>query len=195
MLRVGLTGNIGSGKSTVARIFEVLGVPVFYSDVVAKRLYSYPEVRAELGSLFPDFNFYPKGKFDKAALASLVFSDNQALHKLNQLIHPLVEQEFLKWTMPYRALPYIIHESAILFENKLEDKFDRIVLVVANEKLRVKRVMVRDEVVFDEVKRRIANQLQESVKRKLADLVIENEEKQLIIPQVVEIDSLLVSMA
>ncbi|MBU3927865.1 MAG: dephospho-CoA kinase [Bacteroidetes bacterium] len=184
MKRIGLTGNMGSGKSTVARIFEVLRVPVFYSDEVARQLYQRNDVKKELALLFPDNDFYKNGIFQKSVLAALVFSNPESLQKINQFIHPLVEQEFLLWVIDNKDEPYVVQESAILFENKLQSRFDSIIHVAAGEETRKFRIMQRDQIEIDRVEARMKNQLPEREKRLLADYIIENDGNQLLIPQV-----------
>ncbi|PKP32424.1 MAG: dephospho-CoA kinase [Bacteroidetes bacterium HGW-Bacteroidetes-16] len=184
MKRIGLTGNMGSGKSTVARIFEVLRVPVFYSDEVARHLYQRNDVKKELALLFPDNDFYKNGIFQKSELSALVFSNPESLQKINQLIHPMVEQEFQLWVTGYKHEPYVVQESAILFENRLQSRFDSIIHVAAGEETRKFRIMQRDHIEIDRVEARMKNQLPEREKRLLADYIIENNGNQLLIPQV-----------
>ncbi len=187
MNRIGLTGNIGSGKSTVARIFEALDVPVFYSDLVARQMYSLPEVVEKLTAFFPEANLYSGGKFQKAILANLIFSNPQALQQVNQLIHPLVEEEFVVWSVKHTHRPYVLQESAILFENHLQQRYNAIILVTAPESLRVQRVTLRDDSSPESVKARISNQMPETEKQKLSDYIINNDGHQMLIPQVVEL--------
>ncbi|PIQ35050.1 MAG: dephospho-CoA kinase [Bacteroidetes bacterium CG18_big_fil_WC_8_21_14_2_50_41_14] len=187
MKRIGLTGNMGSGKSTVARIFEVLKAPVFYSDEMARQLYQRSDVKKELALLFPDNDFYMNGIFQKSELAALVFSNPESLQKINQLIHPLVEQEFQTWAIAFKDKPYVVHESAIIFENKLQKRFNSIIHVAAPEEIRKFRIMQRDQVDIQKVEARMKNQLPEEEKRLLADYIIENDGDQLLIPQVIEL--------
>ena len=184
MKRIGLTGNMGSGKSTVARIFEVLRIPVFYSDEVARQLYQSNDVKNELALLFPDDDFYKNGIFQKSELSALVFSNPESLQKINQLIHPLVEQEFQLWVIDYKHEPYVVQESAIIFENSLQHRFKSVVHVSAPLEIRLQRIMNRDHLEKNQVEARMSNQLPEESKRSLADFVIENDGKQLLIPQV-----------
>lgn len=184
MKRIGLTGNMGSGKSTVARIFEVLRVPVFYSDEVARLLYQRNDVKKELTFLFPDNDFYKNGIFQKSELAALVFSDPESLKKINQLIHPLVEQEFQLWVTDYKHESYVVQESAIIFENDLQNRFGSVIHVSAPLEIRLQRIMNRDHIEKVQAEARMSNQLPEESKRNLSDFVIENDGKQLLIPQV-----------
>lgn len=185
MKRIGLTGNIGSGKTTVARIFETLGVPVFYSDETARSLYLRKDVKEKLMFMFPGVCFYnPEGRFQKAMLANLVFSDPAALAKINHLIHPLVEEEFNAWVRAFQHRTYVVQESAILFENELAHRFQSIIHVSASEEVRLQRILLRDQLDAPKVKARMKNQMPDSEKRKLADYVIENDGDEMLIPQV-----------
>ncbi len=186
-MRVGLTGNIGSGKSTVSKIFEVLGVPVFSSDEVGKGLYAKNKVKQQLRQLFPEHDFYPGGQFDKRVLAKVIFTNDEALNLINQLIHPMVEEEFQRWADDLSQHPYLIQESAILFEHGFESRFDAMILVAAPEELRLQRVMRRDGADRESVESRMSHQMEEDAKRKLSDFIIENDGLQMLIPQVMDI--------
>jgi dephospho-CoA kinase len=184
MKRIGLTGNIGSGKSTVAGIFEVLRVPVFYSDVAAKCLYQRTEVKEELRVLFPDMELFKGGVLQKQLLSKIIFSDKEALEKINRLIHPLVEQEFQHWKNSRENCPYMVQESAIIFENNLQSRFDDVIHVAAPLEIRLQRIMNRDHLDRSQAEVRMSNQLPEENKRNLADYIIENNGQLLLIPQV-----------
>jgi dephospho-CoA kinase len=132
MLKIALTGNIGSGKSTVARIFNILGIPVFNADMVAKELYTDDDVIKELVELFGSNILTSKETIDTKKLAAIIFSDKKALKSINQLIHPKVLKKFNNWLDTHSNNEYIIHESAILFENNLQDRFDYIITVSAH---------------------------------------------------------------
>jgi len=187
MRRVGLTGNIGSGKTTVARIFEVLDVPVFYSDQAAKGLYEIPEVRKQVQALFPEQELFSNGIFQKSTLASLVFTQPESLAKLNKLIHPLVEDLYQQWQATLAPVPYVVQESAILFEHGFQSRFFKVLLVTSPESIRLSRVMQRDGIGVEEALDRMKNQMTEEKKLALADYVIVNDNLQMIIPQVMEI--------
>jgi len=184
MIRVALTGNIGSGKSTVAKIFSVYGVPVFNSDIEARMLYFDPEVKTNLRLLFEDMVFKANGDVDTKALASIIFNDKNALQKVNNLIHPLVFEMYNNWCKNHSAEKYTIHESAILFENNLQNHFDIIINVSAPSKLRVNRVMERDNVSKEKVEERMLNQLDDKIKCELSQFVIVNDGDSFLIPQV-----------
>ncbi len=168
-----LTGGIGSGKSTVARLFEAKGVPVYYADDRARRLYTdSTELREKVTALFG--NVYRKdGSIDREALASIVFSDRDALQKLNALVHPMVARDFEEWVQRQSA-PYVIKEAAVLIESGNYSHCDEIVVVTADEKERLKRVMQRDESGGEEVLKRMRNQMPEEERLRYATIVIEN---------------------
>ncbi len=194
MIRVGLTGGIGSGKSLVGRIFKTLGIPVFEADVEAKRLMEEdPALRSAIIQRFGE-HVYPSGMLDRKALAGMVFNDPSALKDLNALVHPAVRLHFDRWAREQRA-PYGIMEAALLAETGGHDRFDRTVVVSAPEELRVKRVMERDGVEEEAVRARMRNQASDSERSKIADFTIINDEEQLVIPQVLKIHEQLLALA
>jgi dephospho-CoA kinase len=187
MKRIGLTGNIGTGKSTVARIFEILGVPVYHADKQAREILDSEPVKAQIVDLFGKQVLNPLNLVDRKALAAIVFNDKDKLAALNGLIHPLVEADFMKWCKKYEDKKYVLHEAAILFESGFDRIFDANVLVTAPEELCVKRVMVRDGIGKVMVSDRIRNQWPQQKKRALADYEISNDEMLMVIPQVLAI--------
>ncbi len=194
MLSVALTGNIGSGKTTVATIFNVMGIPVFNADVEAKNLYNDNEVLEILRNSFSDAIFTIDGRVDKKKLASLIFNDKEALAKINRIIHPLVLSKFQAWKQSNSFYHYTIHETAILFENNLEDNFDYIINVSATLEVRIQRVITRDSTSRDIVVDRINNQLSDELKNEKSDFIIFNNENDLLIPQVLDIHKTLMSI-
>ncbi|MCF8364665.1 MAG: dephospho-CoA kinase [Bacteroidales bacterium] len=186
MLKVGLTGNIGSGKSMVARIFETLQVPVFYADQEAKKILDFPEVVTQLEALFGN-GIIVNGKADRQALAQIVFADKNRLEQLNSIIHPAVRAGFQTWASTHHNAAYVVYEAAILHESGHYKQMDKVILVVANQKLRTKRVMQRDGLSETLVVQRMANQWPETKKIALSDFIINNNETELLIPQVVKI--------
>lgn len=172
MLVVGLTGGIGAGKTSIAKMFQELGVPVFNSDEQAKALYQ----RADLkGWLIQEFgsHLYNKGTFQRQELAKIIFNDSKALHKVNAKIHPMVAQSFKTWCDEQDA-PYVIKEVAILIESGSYKSCDQIILVTAPENIRLQRVVKRDGASEIEVKARMDKQMPESQKKDYANFVIEN---------------------
>lgn len=194
MLKIALTGNIGSGKTTVSRVFSVLGVPAYNADENARRFLMSPYVNARLSETFGESVMDEKGLPDRAKLASLVFNDEQMLKKLNCIIHPLVMNDFEAWTNEYANMPYVILESAIIFENGLDKLFDQIILVTAPEEQRIKRVEKRDHFTRDQVMERVKNQILEEIKAEMSDFVINNSDDVMVIPQVLEIHSSLTKL-
>ena len=188
MVKVGITGGIGSGKSTVCKVFAFLGIPVFEADIVAKQLMnSNTEIRTRLINLFGSTVYLPDRTIDRKYLAGIVFNNPPLLAKLSEIVHPVVHKSFDEWCRKQNS-PYIIHESAILFESGFYKLMDKTIVVVANEDERIERVMKRDKMTKELVKQRIKNQLNDEEKIKLADFVIGNNDNELIIPQIVEID-------
>ena len=194
MLRIGLTGGIGSGKSTIARMFEVLGVPVYYADKAAKRLYNTDkELMASLKQHFGE-DIYTEGEINKTRLAEIVFNDEKKLALLNSLVHPPTIRDAEKW-MSNQNSPYVIKEAALLFESGSVASLDYVIGVKAPVALRIKRVMDRDGVTREEVMRRINRQIDEEIKMKLCDFIIQNNEQQLVIPQVLSLHQKLASLS
>ena len=172
MIKIGLTGGIGSGKTTVANMFKNKNIPVFIADVEAKKILNDPSVAQDVANTF-NISLTNDGLIDKSELASIVFKDKEALEKLNSIIHPKVQQSFQKWIRNIDA-PYIIYEAAIIFEKDRASDFDFTILITAPEEARIQRVVQRDLSSEDEVKSRMKAQWPESKKKKLADFVIEN---------------------
>ena len=187
MLRIGLTGGIGSGKSTVASIFETLGIPVYYADEAAKRLMATdPAIRQALTHQF-GADCFQDNKLNTAYIASLVFNDAEKLRWLNALIHPATIADAKLW-MGEQHAPYTIREAALLFESNAHEGLDFVIGVSAPESLRIQRVISRDGSSETEIKRRMLGQWKEEDKIAKCDFVIHNDEKELLIPQVVELD-------
>ncbi len=186
MIKIGLTGNIGSGKSTVARVFKVLGVPVYHSDEKAKEFLFTDEVKEKLMTKFGTSIF--KGiEIDRKKLANIVFNDKEALDFLNSLIHPLVRKGFGDWCNLNNNVPYVIQEAAIMFESGFYKLFDKTIVVSCPEEIAIERVTKRDRVNELTVKERMKNQWDQEKKKELSDFIIYNDNEQLIIPQVLQI--------
>ncbi len=170
---VGLTGGIGSGKSTVAKMFQELGVPIYIADEEAKKLmHTQPEVRAAITKLLGN-EAYVNNSLNRAYIADRVFTNKGLLQGLNAIVHPAVREHFLAWAKGQK-FPYVLQESALIFENNSETNFDAVILVTAPEELRLARVVKRDQIASEKVKERMANQLDEAEKKARATLVIEN---------------------
>jgi len=190
MYRVGLTGGIGSGKSTVARILETLGIPVYYADDAAKQIMNTDlGLRKQLQQQFGEAS-YVDGQLDRKYLAGIVFNDPEKLSLLNSLIHPVTIRHSEQWFRRQSA-PYAVREAALLFESGASENLDFIIGVYAPRQLRLQRVIKRDGISTDEILKRMSRQINEEMKMKLCDAVIRNDEQELVIPQVMEIHQLL----
>lgn len=188
MKKIGLTGGIGSGKTTVAEIFRRLGAPVFMSDDVARQLQEEnAEVKACMQELFGE-DIYRGGKLDREKVAGIVFADKRKLEQLNAIVHPAVAKAFQQFCEAHKDKKYVLKEAAILFETGGNKQLDGMIVVTAPEELRTARVMRRDGISREEVLKRMKNQWPEEKKLQLADLVIVNDEKELMVPQVVKVD-------
>jgi dephospho-CoA kinase len=194
VLRVGLTGGIGSGKTTVAKIFELLGVPVYYADDAARRIMN--EDKALRETIQDQFGkeAYKNGELDRDYLASKVFRESGQLELLNALVHPATIRDAARW-MEQQRTAYTIKEAALIFESAAAEQLDYVIGVYAPVELRIKRAMQRNNVSHDEVLKRMNNQLDESIKMKLCDFVIYNDEQQLVIPQVTALHEKLLAMS
>ncbi len=187
MINVGITGGIGSGKSTVCKIFETLGVPVYYSDYEARVLSdTHPDIVAGVKKLFGD-DIYVSGKMDRKSVGEIVFKDKEKLEALNKIIHPVVASHFESWKNRHNHYPYILKEAAILFESGAYKQVDKIITVSAPKELRISRVVKRDGISREEVLTRISNQMEDEEKIKKSDYVIKCNDIDLVIPQVVRI--------
>ena len=194
MLKIGLTGGIGSGKTTIAQIFEKLGVPVFYADLEAKKcMESDMGLIKNLKATFGN-KIYIDRKLQKDRLASIIFNDDSKLHTINRLVHPVVQRVFEDWCATQKN-SYVLKEAAILFESGSDKDLDQIVCVSASDDLRKQRVMQRDGVTESQVLERMSKQWGQSRKIELAHFHIVNDEKQLLIPQVLEVHSLLLKQS
>ncbi len=185
---IGLTGGIGSGKSTVAKLFEIIGCPVFYSDEVAKEIYFDKTVKPQIIALLGKEAYLSETEIDKKYIGSKIFSDTNLLHKLNSVIHPAVIERSKQFVEKHKG-KLIIKETALLFEAKLEAQVDKIILVAANDELRIKRVMQRDGLSKEEVLSKIKAQLPQEEKIAKSDFVIYNNEENFLITQVLAIYS------
>jgi dephospho-CoA kinase len=186
MYKVGLTGGIGSGKSTVAKIFEVLRIPVYYADDATKKIMNTDEeLKASLIKNFGE-QTYQNNQLNRSYLASVVFADKEKLELLNSLTHPATIRDANKWIQEQTS-PYIIKEAALLFESGANEHLDHIVGVFAPQELRIKRTIVRDNITREEVWQRMNRQMDEEAKMKLCDSIIINDEQTLLIPQVLKL--------
>jgi len=194
MITVGLTGGIGSGKSTVAKVFEKLGIHVFYADEEAKEiLRSNHQIKEKLISIFGN-QLYKDGILDRKFLAAQIFKDKNALERVNNIVHPAVIARFLEWCSAQKA-PYVLQEAAILFETGGYKRFDKNILITAPKELRIARIKQRDNASEEEIVQRMKNQWEESHKLPLADFVILNDESEMLLPQILGIHENLLQIA
>jgi len=188
MLKIGLTGGIGSGKSTVAKIFELLNVPVYYADEASKRLYhTDKQLMADLKKHFGS-SIYTNDQLNRSKLAELVFNNSEQLNLLNSLVHPPTIRDAEEWMLKQTA-PYIIKEAALIFESGSATGLDYVIGVKAPLHIRTKRVMDRDAVTREQVLARMSRQMDEEIKMRLCDFIINNNEQELVLPQVLELHS------
>ena len=190
-LKIGLTGGIGSGKSTIARIFELLGVPVYYADAVSKSLYETDAELMQQVKMHFGEDVYEDGKLNRQKLAALVFSNPEKLALLNALVHPPTIRHSENW-MKAQTAPYVVKEAALIFESGSAAGLDYVIGVWSPKQLRIKRTMERDGISQQQVEQRMQRQIDEEMKMKLCDFVIKNDETQLVIPQVLELHQQLV---
>jgi dephospho-CoA kinase len=194
VLKIGLTGGIGSGKSTTAKIFGVLGIPVYYADVEAKRLMNENlELRSAIIKNFGE-KAYTNEMLDRKYISSIVFSDPAKLELLNSIVHPATKKDGEIW-MHQQTAPYAIHEAALIFEAKVSDRLDKVIGISSPVELRIKRAMERDNVSSDEVMKRMNKQLDEEIKMSKCDFILINDEQQLLIPQVVALHKKLLDLS
>src|SRR5438309_665648 len=181
MLKIGLTGGIGSGKSTVAKIFEILHVPVYYADAASKRLYhTDKELMQNLKKHFGE-DVYTNDQLNRTRLAALVFNNPEKLSLLNSLVHPPTIKDAELW-MQQQAAPYLLKEAALLFESGSVRSLDFVIGVDAPQHLRIQRAMERDGSTHDDVLARMNRQMDEAIKMKLCDFIIYNDEQQAVLP-------------
>ena len=186
MIKLGVTGGIGSGKTLVCKVFSILGIPVFPADEEAKKIMDVDTGIILRLNAIAGKDLYAEGTLDRAELARLIFNNRSMLERVNSLVHPAVFSRFSKWGKKQEA-PYIIMESAILFESGGREKVDRVVTVTAPVGERITRVIRRNNITREEVIDRINNQMNDSDKIKQSDYVIDNSENEMIIPAILNI--------
>ena len=185
MFRLGITGGIGSGKSLVCSILEKFGIPVYYADKEARRLMNTSvDLKRAIKDIFGE-EIYLDGELDRQEMGRRIFGEPDLLNEINRMVHPVVREDFIKWSESCENVPYVIEEAAILFESGAASEMDASVLIYAPKQLRIERVMARDGLSRSEVEKRIIMQMDEEEKKRLADRVIINDEKKLLLPQLV----------
>ena len=194
MIKVGLTGGIGSGKSTVAKVFEVLGIPVYYADDAGKRLMNTNSLLREKIIAHFGAAAYTGDVLDRKYLAGIVFNVPEKLALLNSIVHPVTIADAEQW-MQQQTTPYAVKEAAIIFESGAQEFLDYVIGVYAPTPLRIQRSMHRDTISREEVLARMNKQVDETIKMRLCDVVVTNDEQQLLIPQVMAVHQKLLLLA
>jgi dephospho-CoA kinase len=188
MLKIAITGNIGSGKSTVAHFFKMLGVPIFSADVAGHQALLRPEVITALQSVFDDTVFDENGTPNRRKIGEIVFSDTDKLQQLNRIVHPIIKNEMAQWFEQQPSqISYALCEAAVLFEARFDPFFDKIITVSAPEALRIKRIEARDGIPRQTILQRMASQMDEKIKISKSDYCIVNDDIRSVIAQVLKI--------
>lgn len=178
---IGITGGIGSGKTTVCKIFESLNIPVYYADVRARFLMNHDsELKSRIREILGKDAYHRNGRLNRAFVAQTIFNNKSLLQAINGVVHPAVHQDSVTWFQGLKDVPYALYEAALLVENGSYKSFNKLIVVAAPEELRIERVMKRDKVKKKQVADRIKNQLSESDKIAVADYIINNDETESI---------------
>ena len=184
---IGVTGGIGSGKTTVCKIFELLGIPVFYADAEAKKLYDDATIKSKVVKLFGKKIIGKDRKVNKMKLASIVFNDKSSLARINSLIHPAVKKKFHQWKNRQKGVKYVIEEAAIMIESGVYKEVDYLISINSPKLLKINRVIESYKLNIHEVKKRIQEQISDKKREKYADIIIVNDGKYSLIEQVLRI--------
>ena len=194
-MKIGITGNIGSGKTTVCKIFETFGIPIYYADVEAKRLMiENANVKEKIKLLFGLKAYAQDGSLNREYIGGIVFNNPQMLTKLNYIVHPAVRADSARWAKEQKNAPYVLKEAALMVESENYKDVDKLIVVTAPLEIRLERVMQRDEVNKESVLSREKNQMSESEKVALADYTINNDGTQALIPQIHKIHQELIAL-
>ncbi len=189
---IGITGGIGSGKTIVSQIFGKLGIPVYEADKAAHQLYDkYPEIKEQVRKEFSEEVIDKNGRIIRKKLGEIVFSDEKKLSILNNIVHPFVKTDFTEWLKSKKGHPYVLKEAAILFESGTDENCDKVISVVSPMELRISRIRERDHKSRPEIESIISKQMKDEERIERSDFVIYNDEKQLVIPQVLKIHTML----
>ncbi len=188
MLKIGITGGIGSGKTTVCKVFELLGVPVFYADDVAKSImHTDPILKSGILEAFGQNSYTQSGELNRSYISSIVFNDKHELEKLNSLVHPAVFRAFDTWVLSQKEASYVIKEAALLYESDAYKMCDQTILVISPIETRISRVKARDGINAEDIQLRMNRQFSDEQKMKFADHILNNDERQLLIPQIIQL--------
>lgn len=195
MIKVGITGGIGSGKTTVCKVFQILGVPIYFADIRAKVILdTNEEVKLKIINCFGNELLSDSGFVDRIKLAAFVFNSKEKLEKLNAILHPWVQIDFENWLKQHATYNYILKEAAILFESGSFKNLDSIITVIAPLDLRISRVMFRDDISKSQIESRIDKQISDEEKIKRSQFVIYNNEEEFLIPQIFKIHKQLLNI-
>lgn len=190
-MKVGLTGGIGSGKTLVCSVLEKLGVAVYYADSEARRLMNNdPGLAAKISTLFGN-KAYEGGSLNREYISQRVFKEKELLKRLNELVHPAVRMDFSRWISEQKPATYVVEEAAILFESGSDRNMDLTVGVFAEKELRVRRAMLRDGSTREQVLNRMNSQMSEKEMMERADIVIRNDGKEMILPQIINMHNVI----
>ena len=194
MLKVGITGGMGSGKSTVCNILKNLGVPIFTSDDVGKYLLDNDDyLKDEIKRTFDSDMYTSTGRLDRERMAKLVFNNPDELQRINAIVHPRVKAEFDGWCKKNEKKPYVVKEAAILFETGKHKEMDKMVTVFCPKEERINRIIKRDEATKEDIEKRMMHQYSDAERNALADFIIINDGKEDLLPQVMELHELLLN--
>ncbi|MDA3779964.1 MAG: dephospho-CoA kinase [Bacteroidales bacterium] len=192
MLKVGITGGIGSGKTTVCKVFNAIGISIFYADIEAKEILDTSiTVRKKLIEKFGE-EIYSNNSVNRPKLAIKIFSDNKALEFVNSIIHPEVRNSFYKFCEKHKNEKYVIEEAAVLFESGANKDLDYVISVFADENTRISRVLERDNTDVELIKNRMSFQFDDSIRQKMADEIIVNDNDVMLLPQIIKIHKKLI---
>ena len=190
MKRIGITGNIGSGKSLVCKIFNHLGINTFFSDEETKKLYLLPDIKEQILNYFNDEVYFKDGSLNKKLLSYHLFRNHKALQFIEEILYPKLNGTFDKWC-ERQTTNYVLFESAILFEKKFSDQFEKIIFVSAPEDIRLQRTMRRDRCNEENIRARMHRKWEKKKKKAESDFIIFNDGDKMLIPQVLEIHKIL----
>lgn len=193
MKRIGITGNIGSGKSLVCKIFNQLGINTFYSDEETKKLYFFPEIKDQILNYFNDEIYFKDGTLNKKLLSYHLFKNSKALQFIEELLYPQLNRTFNEWCGKQNS-DYVLFESAILFEKNFDTQFHDIIFVSAPEEVRLQRAMLRDRCDEENVRSRMRLQWNEDIKKAKSAFIINNDGNEMLIPQVLKIHKNLIQL-
>jgi len=194
MIKVGITGGIGSGKSLVCQVFERLGIPVYYADEAARKLMEHdPVIRHDLMAWLGE-DIYSGNELDRLKMAGLIFTNPELLQIVNRIVHPRVAADFQNWCESYENKPYVIQESAILFESGAYRFVDFIVLVTAPEDIRLNRVITRNGMTPEKIQAIMKNQWPDNEKTSRSQFILNNDNKSLVLPRILNLHSQLMQI-